>query len=153
MIGLWCRLCIVIGVATAISTYLSGVLTLLATAFIYIAGFFTDHLNDLANNRSVGGGPFQSMSQLVKAEQATTPLADSASTKALLFGDRGWAWVLRRLQNLFPDVDSSSWSHFVSEGFNINTEYLVVNLLVTFGYLLPWAVGAYYFMKNREVAA
>ena len=25
----------------------------------------------------------------------------------------------------------------MSEGFNINTEYLVVNLLVTFGYLLP----------------
>ena len=41
----------------------------------------------------------------------------------------------------------------MSEGFNVNTEYLVVNLLVTFGYLLPWAVLAYYLMKSREVAA
>lgn len=152
-IGLWCRLCIVVGLAVAISTYLSGVLTLLATAVIFIIGFFTDHLNDLANNRNTGGGPFQSMSQLVKAEQGTTPLTDSASTKALLFGDKGWAWVIRRVQNMIPDVDSFSWGHFVSEGFNVNAEYLVVNLLITFGYLLPWAVLAYYLMKSREVAA
>jgi hypothetical protein len=152
-IGLWCRLCIVVGLAVALSTYLSGVLTLLATMFIFIAGFFTDHLNDLANNRNTGGGPFQSMSQLVKAEQGTTPLTDSASTKALLFSDKGFAWFVRRLQNMIPDVESFSWGHFVSEGFNVNTEYLVVNLLITFGYLLPWAVLAYYLMKSREVAA
>jgi hypothetical protein len=129
------------------------VLSLLATAFIYIVGFFTDHLNDLALNRNVGGGPFQSISQLVKAEQGTTPLSDTASTKAILAGDKGWAWLIRRFQNLIPDVDSFSWGHFVSEGFNVNTEYLVVNVLVTFGYLLPWAILAYYLMKSREVAA
>jgi ABC-type transport system involved in multi-copper enzyme maturation permease subunit len=152
-LGLWCRLCIVIGVAVACSTYLSGVLTLLATAFIYIVGFFTDHLSELASNRAAGGGPFQSMSQLVKAEQPTAPLSETASTKALLFGDKGMAWLVRRLQNLIPDVDSFSWGHFVSEGFNVNTEYVVLNLIVTFGYLLPWGVLAYYLMKSREVAA
>jgi hypothetical protein len=152
-VGLWCRLCIVIGVAIALSTYLSGILALLTTALIYTVGFFTDHLNDLANNRSLGGGPFQSISQLVKAEQPTVPLSDSAASRALLFGDKFWAWVIRRFQNMVPDVDSFSWGHFVSEGFNINTEYLVVNLLVTFGYLLPWAILAYYLMKSREVAA
>ena len=31
--------------------------------------------------------------------------------------------------------------------------YLLVNVLVTFGYLLPWAILAYYLMKSREVAA
>src|SRR5579883_1668336 len=153
MIGLWCRLCIIIGLAVAISTYLSGVLTLLAAALIFCVGFFTDHLNDLAHNRNIGGGPFQSMSQLVKAEQPTVPLSESATSKALLYGDKTWAWVIRRNQNMIPDVDSFSWGHFVSEGFNVNTEYLVVNLLVTFGYLLPWAIFAYYLMKSREVAA
>ncbi len=152
-IGLWCRLCMVIGIAVACSTYLSGVLTLLATSFVYIVGFFTDFLSELATGRSAGGGPFQSMAQLVKAEQPTAPLSASASTKALLFGDKGTAWGARRFQNLVPDVDSFSWGHFVSEGFNVNTEYLVLNLIVTFGYLLPWAILAYYLMKSREVAA
>jgi len=153
VIGLWCRLLIVIGLAVAVSTYLSGVLSLLMTLMIYALGYAGDHLNDLATNRNVGGGPFQTMSQLVRAEQATAPLTDSAGSKAILVADHFWAWVVRRIQNVIPDVESFTWTNFVSEGFNVNTEYLVVNLLVTAGYLLPWAVLAYYLMKSREVAA
>lgn len=152
MVGLWCRLCMFIGIAVATTTYISGILGFLLSAGIYIIGLFTDHLNDLASSRNIGG-PFQSLSQIVKAEQSTAPVTDSAGTRALLFGDRIAAWFFRRFQNLIPDVDSFSWGHFVSEGFNINTEYLVVNLVVTAGYLLPWAVCAYYLMRNREVAA
>ncbi len=151
-VGLWCRLCIVIGIATALSTYLSGILAFLGTALIYVTGFFTDHLSDLATGRNIGG-PFQSMSQIVKAEQSTTPASDTAYTRTLLLGDKFAAWVYRRIQNVIPDIDSFSWGHFVSEGFNINTEYLVVNVLVTFGYLIPWVIVAYYLMKSREVAA
>ena len=54
---------------------------------------------------------------------------------------------------MIPDAESFNWTSFVSEGFNINGEYLAVNLLVTFGYLLPWGILAYYLMKSREVAA
>jgi hypothetical protein len=152
-IGLWCRLCIVIGVAVALSTYLSGVLSLLLTALLYLIGFFTDYLSELAKGTNIGGGPVQTISQLVRAEQPTTPLADGASTKVILFADRSWQWLIRRLQNMIPDVDSFSWGNFVSEGFNVSPEYLVLNVLVAFGYLLPWAVLAYYLMKSREVAA
>jgi hypothetical protein len=153
-IGLWCRLCIVVGLAVALSTYLSGILVVIAVAFVYLVGFFTDHLSDVANNRNaVGGGPLQSLSQILRAEQPTAPLSDSATTKAIQKGDQALAWVIRRVQNLIPDVESFSWEHFVGEGFNVNGEYLVLNLLVTFGYLIPWFVFGFYLMKLREVAA
>ncbi len=68
--------------------------------------------------------------------------------------DKSVAWIkVPRSENLIPDIESLSWGNFVSEGFNVNTEYPVVNILITFGYLLPWAILAYYLMKNREVAA
>lgn len=153
MIGLWCRLCILIALAIACSTYLSGVLSLLLSVMIFLLGYASDHLNDLAANRNVGGGPFQTISQLVRTEQPTTPFGDSSSAKAVLFADRMWAWVVRRIQNVIPDVESFTWTHFVSEGFNINNEYLVINLLMMVGYLFPWAVLAYYLMKSREVAS
>jgi hypothetical protein len=153
MVGLWCRLCIVVGLAVACSTYLSGVLSLLLAACIFLAGYFTDHLNDVAQNRVIGGGPFESMSRLVQAQMPTAQPTETTGTRALGLLDEGFAWAFRRVQNLIPDVESFSWSHFVAEGFNINTQYLVLNLLVTFGYLLPWAIAAYYFMKLREVAA
>jgi hypothetical protein len=153
MVGLWCWLCIAVGIAVTCSTYLSGVLSLLAASIIFVIGFFPDLLRDVAANRSVGGGPFESMSRLVKAEQPTMPTADTAGTKALVAADRGWAWVVRRIQNVIPNLEASDWSTFVAEGYNINTQYLVVNLLITFGYLLPWAVLARYIMRMREVAA
>jgi hypothetical protein len=153
MVGVWCWLCIVIGLAVACSTYLSGVLSMLATGLIFLVGFFPEHINDVATNRNVGGGPFESMSRLLKAEQPTTPLNESAGTKALTIFDRFGAWFFRRIQNVIPESESFNWTAFVSEGFNINSEYLAVNLLVTFGYLLPWGILAYYLMKSREVAA
>ena len=153
MVGVWCWACIVIGLAVAWSTYLSSVLSLLATVLIFIVGFFPEHLNDVATNRSVGGGPFESMSRTLKAEMPTTPLAETAGAKALTLFDHGAAWIFRRVVNIIPDAESFNWTPFVAEGFNISTEYLIVNLLVTFGYLLPWAILAYYLMRMREVAA
>jgi hypothetical protein len=153
MIGVWCWLCIIVGLAVACSTYLSGVLSLLVVVVLFGAGFFTDFIRDLANNRTVGGGPLESMSRLIKAEQPTAPRGDSAGTKALVIADNVVSWLVRRIKNVIPDLDSSDWSDFVSEGYNINTEYLVVSLLVTLGYLIPWAILAYYLMKTREVAA
>lgn len=151
--GLWCRLSIVIGLAVALSTYLSSVLTLLGTAVIFILGYFTDHINDLAANRSLGGGPTQAAFQIVRTEQPTAQLQPGGGTAVLQLFDKFWAWVFRRIQNVIPDVESFTWTNFVSEGFNVNGEYLFVNLLVTFGYLLPWAVLAYYLMKSREIAS
>jgi hypothetical protein len=153
MVGLWCWLCIIVGLAVTWSTYLSGVLSLLVVFVIFVCGFFPDFLNDLAANRSVGGGPFQSMSQIISAQQPTTPLADTTSAKALTTLDRGAGWVYGQVDKLFPNLESSHWNDFVSEGYNIRSEYLVVNVLTTFGYLLPWAILAYWMMKLREVAA
>jgi len=39
---------------------------------IFIFGFFPEHINDVATNRNVGGGPFESMSRTLKAEMPTT---------------------------------------------------------------------------------
>jgi hypothetical protein len=153
MIGLWCWLAILIGLAVACSTYLSGVLSLLVVLVIFGTGFFTDFLHDVAANRTIGGGPFESMSRLMKAEQPTAPSSDSAGGKALSAADKGWSWVVRRVSKMFPDLDSFNWSAFVAEGFNIDSQYLVVNFLMLAGYLLPWGILAYYLMKSREVAA
>lgn len=153
VVGLWCKLCILTGIAVALSTYFSGVLTLLLASLVFGLGYMTDHMNDLAAGRNVGGGPFQTISQLVKTETATAPLADSAGGKTIASADNVSAWFVRRIQNVVPDVESFTWTHFVSEGYNVNAEYLAVNLLVMLGYLVPWFALAYYLMKSREVAS
>lgn len=153
MFGLWCRVCLIVGLAVACSTYLSGVIALLAAVFLFLCGYFTEFIRDVSLNRNIGGGPLDSMTRLMKADLPTGPAAQNTAAKIAETGDQGFAWIMRRFLNLIPDVESFSWTEFVKEGFNVSFEYLIINLLVLIGYLLPWGLLAYYLMKSREIAS
>ena len=154
-IGLWLRLLLVIGIAVTCSTYLSGVISLLATAFLYIAGLFrdTEYIRGLAEGTSVGGGPMESLIRLVKHESLVTPLESTAGTGIAQGTDKLYQWILQGLLHLFPDVDRFDWTGYVAEGFNIamGTTVLLSTLMLV-AYLLPWAILGYYLMKSREIA-
>ncbi len=150
--GLWCRVVLVIGLAVALSTYLAGVIALLGTFFLFLSGYFAEHIDDLSRGTSVGGGPFRSLTSLLEGKMPTATPDESAGGRAAGILDVGYGWVIRRYSNLVPDVEGYSWSHFLREGFNINFEFLVMNVLCLIGYLLPWGVLAYYLMRSREVA-
>ncbi len=152
-IGLWCRMMIVIGLAVCLSTYLAGVVTFLATAFLFLTGMFADTLSKLIDLTAGVGGPLVSANQIFKAQQSTAQDDGSATLRAAAFGDKGFGWVMRRVFNLLPDVDAFSWTPFVSEGFNIPTECMVMNLVSLAGYLFPWFLLGFYMLRSREVAA
>ena len=152
--GLWCRVCIVLGLSIVLSTYLTGIVTFLGTLFLYGSAFFTDHIKDLASSNSYVGGPARAMSQLLNAEQSTVQLdARNPITRLAEGFDNIYSWVIRRIINLVPDVEAFSWTSYISEGFNIPFEALVMNLVLTVGYLLPWFVLGFYLLRSREVAA
>jgi hypothetical protein len=151
-VGVWCRVVLIIGLAVCLSTYLLSVIALLGTIFLYVCGYFAEHLDDLSHGTSAGGGPFKSATDLLEAKAPTSQIEDAAKAKIIGFGDGAFGWLVRRFANLVPDVEGFSWSHFLREGFNINLEFLVMNIVVLIGYLLPWGVLGYYLMKNREVA-
>jgi ABC-type transport system involved in multi-copper enzyme maturation permease subunit len=151
--GLWLRLALVISVAVACSTYLSGVIAWLVVGFLYGTGLCQDFIAKEAAGVSVGGGPFESAIRLVKNQNIVTPLQESAEKSLALTGDAAYQWLLRRVMDILPDVERFSWSNYVAAGFSIPWAEIVINTLVLAGYLLPWAVLAYYLMKSREVAA
>lgn len=151
--GLFCRALILVGIAVTLSTYLSGVISLLATLFLYISAYFSEHLRDVATGQSTGGGPFESLTRLLSASTPTTQLEQTATKTTIDIGDRFYQWVFRRYENIVPNIDAFTWTNYLKEGFNINGEYLVVNAIILFGYLLPWALLSYYLIRNREVAA
>jgi hypothetical protein len=151
--GLWLRLVLVIAVAVACSTYLSGVIAWLVVWFLYVGGLCQEFIALLAAGTSVGGGPAESLVRLAQNQNITTPLQESASKSFAMTFDAGFQFVLRVVMYILPDVDQLSWSHYVASGFAVPWADLVINTLVLAGYLLPWAVLAYYLMKSREVAA
>ena len=154
-LGLWLRLCIVMGLAVACSTYLSGVIAWFTALFIFIAGFFQEYIQKLASGTAIGGGPMESFLRLVNKESMAVPLDQTPGGKSLAEPtDAFYSWLMRRVLNIIPDVDQLDWTKYVAEGFNISTWNLfAVHAVLVFGYLLPWAVLAYYLMKSREIAS
>jgi hypothetical protein len=152
-LGLWFRLCLIIGMAVAASTYLSGVVSLMCAAFLYVAGFFREFIVKVATNAESLGGPAEQFQRLVQRQNLTAPLEETPIKKTGEAFDEAFRWFLHHFLNLIPDVDRFDLSMHVSEGFDISATSLLMCTLLLVGYLLPWAVLAHYLLKSREVAS
>jgi hypothetical protein len=152
VLGLWLRLVLVISIAVACSTYLSGVIAWLVVCFLYFTGLFQDFIAKEAAGVSVGGGPFESAIRLAQNANLVTPLPDSAGKSLAMTGDVAYQWVLKLVMMILPDVDRFSWSHYVASGFSVPWAVIALNCIYLAGYLYFWAVLANYLMKAREVA-
>jgi hypothetical protein len=152
--GLWLRLCLLIGLCVALSTYLSGVISALLAGILYLGGVFQDYIRSLASpTPNDGGGPMESFIRLLKRDNnMVTPLEDTTQSVVMVW-DEPFRWFLRRVLNILPDVSRFDFSDFVSEGFNISGTDMLVSLLLLAGFLLPLAILAYYLIRWREVAS
>jgi ABC-type transport system involved in multi-copper enzyme maturation permease subunit len=152
--GLWLRLCLIIGLAVALSTYLSGVISLLVTFVLFLGGLFLPFVQSVALGTAPGGGPAEAFVRLARRQVGIIPLEES-STAAAVVGpfDTAFRWFMRRVVNLIPDVDRYDLTSYVAQGFNIPLSQMFFTGLMLVGYLLPWAVLAYYLLKWREVAS
>jgi hypothetical protein len=155
-VGVWLRLCLMIGLAVALSTYLSGVITLLTTGILYVLGYFQEFITTVALKKNPGGGPLESMMRLVKrpgGESAAGMLDEGTTKQVATWMDEFYSWGLRRILNLIPDVGNYNFfTDFVAEGVSIPPTQMAMSFLLLLAYLLPWAVLAYYLLKWREIA-
>ncbi len=151
-LGLWFNLCAVIGVAVALSTYLSGVIALAATLLIYLGGSWADFVGKVATGQIEGGGPLESFRAMV-TNQPPGIIDDTATVQMIRFFDEGYRRYLRMFAQILPDVDLFRLSDQVAAGFDVPAADIGLRLIVLVGYLLPWSVLAYYLMKAREIAA
>lgn len=154
-LALWMGSLLVLGIALTCSTYLSGVISLLTTAFLCGVGLFHDYIQSLAFNTSVGGGPAEAAMRLANRQGIVTPLdRTSAGVNLLLSLDEAYRWYLRRVLSAIPDVTRYDLTAYVASGFDISwSQILFANgLIPLLGYLLPCAILAYYLINSKEIA-
>jgi ABC-type transport system involved in multi-copper enzyme maturation permease subunit len=154
IVGMWCMYMLVLGIAVACSTYLSGMIAWLCTMFLFGAGMFTQYLQELAANQVPGGGPMEAIYRLGTAKVMAAQLDPGPATSVMRATDDAFTWVLRRLLNLIPDVNRFDLHAYVANGFDVPWAgvLLVDNLIPLVAYLVPWAILAYYLMRYREIA-
>jgi hypothetical protein len=151
-VGIWFWMVLILGVSLACSTYLSGVITCLCTWLLFVVGLFRDYVQQLALGQSPGGGPAESMIRLFSRQPLATQLEQGTFTSVATGSDEIYRWFLRRFINVLPDVDRYDFGSFVANGFNVAGSSLGLTLLFLAGYLILWAVLAYYLIKSREIA-
>ncbi len=154
IVGMWCSVMLVLGIAVSCSTYLSGLISLFLTAMIYGLGQTTEYLQQVADKKVEGGGPLEGFTRLAGRKMLAVQLEDSPATSLIKGGDEFFSWIVRRLLNLVPDVARFDLHQYVANGFDISWGQVLFmdNLIPLVGYLLPWAILSYYLMKYREIA-
>jgi hypothetical protein len=153
-LGLWYRLVLLIGIAVACSTYLSGIISWLCTMFLFGLGLFKDQIQQMVVNVSDGGGPIEAMIKLARHQPLAATLEETPTVRVGLGIDEAFRWMLGHILKLIPDVNRFDLSRYIGNGFDISwfDVLFVDNFLRLVGYVLPWIVLGYYLIKYREVA-
>jgi ABC-type transport system involved in multi-copper enzyme maturation permease subunit len=154
-VGLWLLVLLVLGVAVACSTYFSTVISLLVTGFLLVcAGIFRDFIRDLAEGKASGGGPFEASWRLFNSLPIASQLDQTPAASLGLGIDDFFRFVLRFVSKILPDVSRFDLTEYVASGFNISWTQVLLpdNFIPLLGYLVPWAILAFYLMRSREIA-
>jgi hypothetical protein len=154
--GLWLLLALVIGLSVVLSSHLSGVITLLVTATLFLCGLSLPFIESVATGKNDGGGPAESSLRMFRNEITGTRLdqSDATTDRAAYFADESFRWTIRRILKVFPDVNPLLlMSDYVAAGFAVSWEQMALSLLYLVGYLLPWFGLGYYAIRWREIAA
>ncbi len=151
--GIWLGLCLLIGMAVAFSTYLSGIISALLAGLLFLGGVFRDYVAELGlGTGALGDGPAKALYRIVQREVPAAQLEETTPVRLATGSDDVFRWFVRRLLNVLPDVDRFDLTLYVASGFNIPASELAIGLVMLAGYLLPCALLAYYLMKWREIA-
>jgi ABC-type transport system involved in multi-copper enzyme maturation permease subunit len=154
LFGIWLQAMVLTAIGVFAGTFLSWPVALLMT----IAFFFAGHaafaiLKDFFLQTLIGGGPFESLIRLLSHDNQVNDLDPTLGVVVAKSLDAIIMPVMARMVYLIPNLASLDVSNTVAEGFAVTGPAMLQNSLVALGYAVPFAIGGYFILKNREVAA
>ncbi len=152
-VGIWLQLLIVVSVGVMFSTFLSGIVAMLSTMVTLSVMAFANFIRRVATGEEVGGGPLESMLRMFQQKNVQTPLEGGASTNVVQGSDQVFNFSMKTLADLVPDYDKLGFSDYLTEGFNIEPDRLIIAIVLTFSFCLVTSVIGYFCLKARELAA
>lgn len=154
IVGLWFATLLMLGLAVALSTYLSGVIAWLCALFMFGMGLHVDGIRQIADGTNVGGGVIESTVRILGKLPGAAPLDRSPGASVIQGSDEVFRFGLRLFSRVVPDVSRFDLHVYVANGYDISWSQILFlnNFVLLLGYLVPWGVLAYYLMKYREIA-
>ena len=151
-LGIWCQMMIIISLGVAFSTFLSSPVTMLATLVAIIFGFFGEFVRNLASPEVSGGGPVEAFFRLVTQNNMETPLETGWATTLIEQVDNLIVFLLDKLTYLAPDFRKLNFSDFLTYGYSIDGDRILVAVTMTIGFCIGLTILGYFCLKTREIA-
>ncbi len=150
--GLWLQMVLVAAYGVMFSTFLSTPVTLFATLFIMLGGYFHGFLARMGMGQNLGGGPFESAIRMFTQENITIEL-DLTTVEMILANimDTVFQVFIWFLTKLIPDLSRFEGADFVAKGYDIPLHYSITNFLYVLSFAFPLYVVGYLMLKTREI--
>lgn len=151
-IGLMMVLVTVLGVVASCFVKVPVAITTVSTVVI-VARVMRGFMDELANNKVLGGGAIESFYRMATQLNATVKLQDSLGVRIMQQIDGVLNQVLNLTRFLLPDLSMfDRMQEFPARGYEVPwQESLLPCLAMTMGYILPWIFLGYLTLRFREL--
>ena len=151
-VGIWCQLMIIIAMGVAFSTFLNTPVTMLGIVVMAILGFYSSFVRELTQPDTVGGGPIESFIRVITQQNMQVSLETGFLTTVMEQADNLLVWLLAGLTYLAPDFSQLDFSDFLTYGYSIDPQRLIVALVITAAFVAGLTILGYFALKTREIA-
>ena len=143
---------IIISMAVAFSTFLGTPIVMLGVLVMMVVGFFTPFIRDLTNIDRDGGGPIESFIRLVTQKNMQVDLETGMADVLIKQTDGFLSQRLSDLTYLAPNFKQLDFSQFLTYGYAIDSQRIVVAIAITLAFCVGLTLLGYFALKTREIA-
>ena len=151
-VGIWCQMMTIIAMAVAFSTFLGTPIVMLGVLMMMIVGFFTPFIRGLTDIERDGGGPIESFIRIVTQKNMQVDLETGVATTLIKESDKFISQRLSDLTYLAPNFKQLDFSEFLTYGYSIDNQRILVALAITFAFCVGLTLLGYFSLKTREIA-
>ncbi|MCO6456098.1 MAG: ABC transporter permease [Pirellulaceae bacterium] len=156
-VAIWLQMVLVVSFGVMFSTFLSGIVAMVATLATVVLGHTVDFVTELATGEVPGGGALESSVRIVRQMNVSAEIDANVGTQLLQGTDLVGSNVVRFMTFLVPNY--KELSRTIAEngplvnGFDIFNTLLARQCLTTFVFVGVVVLISYFFLKTREIAA
>ena len=138
--------------AVAFSTFLGTPIVMLGVLMMMIIGFFTPFIRSLTEFDRDGGGPIESLIRIVTQKNMQVDLETGVGKTLMEETDKFISHRLSDLTYLAPNFKQLDFSNFLTYGYSIDNQRILVALAITLAFCVGLTLLGYFSLKTREIA-
>jgi hypothetical protein len=136
----------------AFSTFVSAPIAMLGTSVMIIIGFFTAFIREMTLASHEGGGPIESLIRVVTQKNMILDLDTGVTQTVVEQLDKLIVQILNAMTYLAPNFNQLNFSEFLTYGYAIDSDRILVALTITLGFCAGLTILGYFALKTREIA-